>query len=891
MYAATPEAASAACTADPTCFAWYRDLSNAQNFYMTGGKPPAIAAQPAVAARATCTSLAAPAGATFATAADAAVPQAAVASPPSATFWPGYITITEQTWIRQPNATDGRNTTAAEAVCNADASCRAFNSYGYYVLGGLQRYYSVPGLCTYVKVNATAGRGYPAAAGYFMLPDSRALGQYPTAAGSAQQAQDACTADANCTAWLRYLASPADTGFYVIGAPSAVDYETSAALYIKAPAPPPPSPPSPLPPSPQPLPPAPPSPPAPSPAPPSPPAPPPPCTPPAGWCGNGNYLVADSRRFDCDGDGALDYVCVDAVGNRGVILSLQPRSASSANGTCYPKVEGYITIPDAVAVPKQGQPMLYAGYGYASEARDACSADANCTTWRRFVGSPEDTGVYLPGGPAAYLQGGANQSVYVKIPGYSLNRTVCMPKNGYSVLTDWVWLVLDNSVVSQSPGVCMYIKVVNNIGGRGQSGMYAGNGFAADARDACSVDSNCTTWASWTGDYEAYGQYYQGSSVAYISWNPSNSVYIKAPNFTLNGTVCMPKYGYSAIADWAWGDVYSAVINQTTPAAKSLARCAAYFNRYPRVEGFVTIPDSFPVGPALSLGPLVNLTDAASTCGGNASCTAWLRYPKEDGNIGMVVLNGAPPGLTWNDRTCVHWKPPSSVDDVYSQRGIRRDASGRYATGPITAVGRLDGSCSYVKKTPPAVFVASSAGDDGVISDVASVGPSDPSDTPQTTAQSSASQVSAQTPPSPAPDASRTAASARPPPPAVSAVAREAALPETQSTAGGFAADPEPQQQPGLQQAAADQPAADGGAAVAVQGGQTAQDPTPQGGSSGASVTSASGSAGVSVGAVVGAAVGAVVGAAVLALAVVGVVKWRRNAVHGNTRVSPSVSP
>ena len=47
------------------------------------------------------------------------------------------------------------------------------------------------------------------------------------------------------------------------------------------------------------------------------------CSPPAGWCGGGNYQVADSRRVDCDGDGTADYVCIDALGNRGVILNNQ----------------------------------------------------------------------------------------------------------------------------------------------------------------------------------------------------------------------------------------------------------------------------------------------------------------------------------------------------------------------------------------------------------------------------------------------------------------------------------------------------------------------------------------------------------------------------------------
>ncbi|KAG2424603.1 hypothetical protein HXX76_014329 [Chlamydomonas incerta] len=66
---------------------------------------------------------------------------------------PGYVVLPDTNWIKTTSSVEGQSVgaAAAEAQCNADPSCVAWNNFAYWVRSGVRSYFRYPGLCTYVK--------------------------------------------------------------------------------------------------------------------------------------------------------------------------------------------------------------------------------------------------------------------------------------------------------------------------------------------------------------------------------------------------------------------------------------------------------------------------------------------------------------------------------------------------------------------------------------------------------------------------------------------------------------------------------------------------------------------------------------------------------------------
>ncbi|KAG2438768.1 hypothetical protein HXX76_005310 [Chlamydomonas incerta] len=137
--------------------------------------------------------------------------------------------------------------------------------------------------------------------------------------------------------------------------------------------------------------------------------------------------------------------------------------------------------------------MVYAATVAPEDARDACSANPNCTAWVRYVGSP-DQGLYCTGG-IAWVQPYVNASVYLKLPGYPA-----------------------------PPG---YISIPDAfpVPEAGQNMVYAATVAPEDARDACSANPNCTAWVRYVGSPDQ-GLYCTGG-IAWVQPYVNASVYLK----------------------------------------------------------------------------------------------------------------------------------------------------------------------------------------------------------------------------------------------------------------------------------------------------------------------------------------------------------------------------
>ncbi|KAG2487801.1 hypothetical protein HYH03_013645 [Edaphochlamys debaryana] len=157
----TPDKAEAACNADPTCQSW----NNAGKFI----KGPAeswvpVAGMCTYRKNATCPTK------------------------------PGYITKVGLNWAR--TAPGGwMPYVDAESFCNTNASCTAFNQFGYYILGPITGWTPYSDMCSYQKITCPPKPNYVATA--FAGIISRA----PFSQVAAATAEAACNADRKCQSW------------------------------------------------------------------------------------------------------------------------------------------------------------------------------------------------------------------------------------------------------------------------------------------------------------------------------------------------------------------------------------------------------------------------------------------------------------------------------------------------------------------------------------------------------------------------------------------------------------------------------------------------------------------------------------------------------------------
>ncbi len=64
----------------------------------------------------------------------------------------GFAVIPDKNWVGSSGSYSGQTTfSAAEKICRANPQCKAFNSYGYYINGGISSFHDYIGLCIYVK--------------------------------------------------------------------------------------------------------------------------------------------------------------------------------------------------------------------------------------------------------------------------------------------------------------------------------------------------------------------------------------------------------------------------------------------------------------------------------------------------------------------------------------------------------------------------------------------------------------------------------------------------------------------------------------------------------------------------------------------------------------------
>ncbi|KAG2428015.1 hypothetical protein HXX76_012001 [Chlamydomonas incerta] len=273
----------------------------------------------------------------------------------------GYTVLWDTNWDGLPTSTSGQLSPAdAEALCNSDASCTHWNSFGYYLLGGVRGYFTYDGLCTYVK----AGGGCPPKAGYTVLWDTNWDGLPTSTSGqlSPADAEALCNSDASCTHWNSF-------GYYLLGGVRGYFTYDGLCTYVKAGGG---------------------------------------CPPKAGytvlwdtnWDGlptstSGQLSPADAEAL-CNSDAScthwnsFGYYLLGGV--RGYFTYDGLCTYVKAGGGCPPKA-GYTVLWDT---NWDGLPTSTSGQLSPADAEALCNSDASCTHWNSF-------GYYLLGGVRGYF--------------------------------------------------------------------------------------------------------------------------------------------------------------------------------------------------------------------------------------------------------------------------------------------------------------------------------------------------------------------------------------------------------------------------------------------------------------------------------------------------------
>ncbi|KAG2482832.1 hypothetical protein HYH03_018269 [Edaphochlamys debaryana] len=108
----------------------------------------------------------------------------------------GYITKTGLNWVSKASGGQDADPKDAEARCNRDPKCTAWNSFGYYVNGKVDKWTAYGSLCSYEKIVCPDKDGYITKAGQNW--ESKAPGGQDA---DPNDAEARCNADPKCTAW------------------------------------------------------------------------------------------------------------------------------------------------------------------------------------------------------------------------------------------------------------------------------------------------------------------------------------------------------------------------------------------------------------------------------------------------------------------------------------------------------------------------------------------------------------------------------------------------------------------------------------------------------------------------------------------------------------------
>ncbi|KAG2496689.1 hypothetical protein HYH03_005107 [Edaphochlamys debaryana] len=272
----------------------------------------------------------------------------------------------------------------AAAACRAEATCKGFNSQGWYKTT-VTPTSSYQGMCFYVK----QGTSCTPVSGYTATANTDHNGDDIDRKGSLAEAAAACNADSRCKGF--------NNGGYYKTVVSPTSSAQGTCLYVKvvtrsA------------------------------------------CTRPDRWCGHGG---ASLGNIDCDGDGLKDWICTDLEGNRGTIRSTdscggrwpevdtslcpagQLQRLPGADWAC---VDGYDVAGDAIVV--------WTNVGDRATCRELCRQDTRCeffvlTNDRRCVlKSNYLTGPSGANGPSSGVSttclGSTNYGQFQCVPGWDV---------------------------------------------------------------------------------------------------------------------------------------------------------------------------------------------------------------------------------------------------------------------------------------------------------------------------------------------------------------------------------------------------------------------------------------------------------------------------------------